>query len=251
MTKAEEMTFSNLLENLDKVEKTYEESKNSEEANKIRQFAIDALTDYYDTEKKICALINKYRHLFGKDGVPYIKPSYHGKVNGKDFYWDRVHYPDGTFVFDKGVFSLEGAGDHKFTDILEVEVTGISGTRSGYEGGTINFTSNKDWVPVSITLYKSRGHYADHYEWEDDLFESEFRDTKGVSRHYTIDNLKNFTWSIDGWLTIKRLAEKTRLRTQELVTRFKRTLEGRIAERTKNLSSLENKSNESYVKVSF
>jgi len=245
MTKADEMNLSNLMENVRKMENATKNNNNEAEIAKIRQYCIDAVRDYNETNKKITDLINANRDLWKN---PYIKGSNDGFVDGKPYhlgehdFW-HSHCP---FTFNKGKFPL--------ADFMYVCVGNISGNkqRTGYCGHFEDHDIiSKDWVAESVCLSDCEQF------WSNDLIADTFevKNTDGTTtrnNHYTEENLKKYNWTIEGWTSMKEKADRTRKRTENLVREFKKALEKRISESTEKLNKLTTSSETSvYIKVQF
>ena len=248
MTKAEHINLTNLMDNVRKIEKATVEDNNRDEIERIRQYCIDAVNDYNETSAKICELINNNRDLYPN---PYIKGSYQGFVDGKHYSLSSCDYGFGHFVFNTGSFHLfycDGCS-------MYVNVGGIEGTkkRTGYCGAFEDHDLNtKNWKAESVSIDNTA--YNSNMPWYNDLIMDSFY-VNGDNRKrlpYSVDNLRKYKWDISGWTALKAKADKTKKRTEALVSFFKKSLEKRIKESTDKLNSLTESSQASvYVKVQF
>lgn len=247
MDKANEICLTNLMDNLRKVRKAAEASNNEAEIAKIRQFCIDAVTDYKDTVSKIVALINANRDLWKN---PYIKGSDTGLHDGKpytlksgDGYFERF-----DFTFNTGIFTLH----YKNGCSMYVSVNGISGykKRTGYCGAWEDHNIKKDkWAATSVGIENTG--YHDDMPWNRDLISDTFTVCGEGRYEYSPENLKKYRWGIEGWTDMKKKAERTRERTKALVEWFKEALEKAIEESSEKIRNVCSASESTYVKVSF
>ncbi len=241
MTSAEEQDIKNLIEGARNMKELYQKTnqRGNAEIEAIRTFAIEAVKDYNETAKTLVSLINSAHDLFPE---PFVR--------GTEDYSKHHHCVlsplKEEYEYTTGTFDIY---HEKYSPALCVFVKNIKGRKVfGYCGSADDKPiESKDWVATGVALTE-----VEKTGCKGDLIDETFNSAEGERNlHYTEENLKRFNWSIDGWVSIKKMAEKTRKRTQAMVDYFKKSLQYHAEINKEKMNNLSSASAGIYVKVSF
>ena len=217
--------------------KTVNEAK--KKIAEIRKFAIDAINDYNDVCNTLVNLINEYHILFPN---PYI---YNDKNN--DCYLSSFNTCMKEYTYTSGTFFLY---TDNFTSGISVHCTNINGvvTPNGYSGSN-KIIDASNWIADKVSLADEK--YCE--SCKNDLIKDTFT-VKGLNGkyNYTVENLNKYHWDLNGWLSIKEKAEKTRIRTTMLVEYFKKCIKYHTKKIAEEVNTVEKRSIvQDYIKVEF